>query len=656
MTTFNFPTVGIDIFTPSNLINDLTVVNALHVSDLRQSIIEIEKALIGATPLSYTNTNIIQDGYNIRLSLETLDYYTYSLGQQLGFIFNGFDGYLSRIDQIEGEFKAHRSENSDTDAYGYNVHGVIGSVVGTDNQQALTNKKLDSGTAHIGPKLITRSSLADSGNHQIEVYNASGALSAWVDEQGNAYFNGDLSIGGDGYIIDFQRITKHLIVDGYTIFGDDPSLDYTTITGPLTVKGTIALPTLDITASGNITGNGSNVTLGDSTGLLDLNFASTDVSGDAYIHGTLTASGPVNLGDTVGTDIITIKGTVLHTFGDIYSSGGFRTLGTKFRVESDTTTIDTSQLTINSLNTTMGGIFFDGYNGNITADGYSYSFGYYPSRATNSFVVNATTQIEDLTIVNDIQVATGTITTSNLVASAATIAGPLVIQDSSEGTIGDVWTSQDASGTGAWQTFSVLRWRTLVTNGLTVTTTAGTTPLVPTGFYDALDNDEIFVNTAGGPFTINLPASPLLGARMRFIDHNGSWSSINRAIIFPRSTNIIKTFTSPADVSIAADTIIITSHGLVTGNRGTLTTTGSLPGGLTTSTDFFVIVVNSNTIRFATSLANAQSNIFINLTSLGSGVQTFTTGTIQGAAFLELDVPGGWAEIMFNGVEWRVIS
>lgn len=79
-------------------------------------------------------------------------------------------------------------------------------------------------------------------------------------------------------------------------------------------------------------------------------------------------------------------------------------------------------------------------------------------------------------------------------------------------------------------------------------------------------------------------------------------------------------------VNVASNFITINIHKLTTGTVGQLTTTGTLPAGLSLATDYYVIVVNANAIQFATSLANAQAGIPVTMTDQGSlgAVNTFT--------------------------------
>lgn len=91
-----------------------------------------------------------------------------------------------------------------------------------------------------------------------------------------------------------------------------------------------------------------------------------------------------------------------------------------------------------------------------------------------------------------------------------------------------------------------------------------------------------------------------------------------------------KTFAS-TDVSTVNDTATITGHGFSTGDKFQLTTSGALPTGLSTSTDYFAIVVDANTIGFASSLANALIGTKIDLTGVGSGTNTVVITALAGA-------------------------
>jgi hypothetical protein len=90
-------------------------------------------------------------------------------------------------------------------------------------------------------------------------------------------------------------------------------------------------------------------------------------------------------------------------------------------------------------------------------------------------------------------------------------------------------------------------------------------------------------------------------------------------------TNVETNVGVASTVAVLANTITIASHGLVTGLKGQLTTTGgTLPTGVTTGTDYFVIYVDENTIKLAASLADALAGTPKDLTNQGSEGETFT--------------------------------
>ena len=63
---------------------------------------------------------------------------------------------------------------------------------------------------------------------------------------------------------------------------------------------------------------------------------------------------------------------------------------------------------------------------------------------------------------------------------------------------------------------------------------------------------------------------------------------------------------------------------ILTGTRVRLTTTTTLPGGLATATDYYVIRVTDTTFKLATSYANAVAGTAINITDAGTGTHTVT--------------------------------
>lgn len=63
---------------------------------------------------------------------------------------------------------------------------------------------------------------------------------------------------------------------------------------------------------------------------------------------------------------------------------------------------------------------------------------------------------------------------------------------------------------------------------------------------------------------------------------------------------------------------------ILTGTRVQLTTTTTLPGGLATATNYYVIKVTDSTCKLATSYANAIAGTAIDITSAGTGTHTMS--------------------------------
>jgi len=85
------------------------------------------------------------------------------------------------------------------------------------------------------------------------------------------------------------------------------------------------------------------------------------------------------------------------------------------------------------------------------------------------------------------------------------------------------------------------------------------------------------------------------------------------------------TFTADAATDICTSAKDIESYNIITGTAVTLTTTGTLPAGLATATNYFIIHVSSTTFKLATTLANADAGTAIDITDAGLGTHTFAT-------------------------------
>lgn len=100
------------------------------------------------------------------------------------------------------------------------------------------------------------------------------------------------------------------------------------------------------------------------------------------------------------------------------------------------------------------------------------------------------------------------------------------------------------------------------------------------------------------------------------------------------------TFNTPSTAGVNSkvnpvlNTISITAHGYPSGLKLQASSSGTLPAGLSTSTDYFVILVDANTIQLASSLSNAQAGTAIDITGYGtnSATGTLTPTTLAGGS------------------------
>lgn len=99
--------------------------------------------------------------------------------------------------------------------------------------------------------------------------------------------------------------------------------------------------------------------------------------------------------------------------------------------------------------------------------------------------------------------------------------------------------------------------------------------------------------------------------------------------IFNQSGSNVKTFDGDNDVDDANDTITINTHGFTTADKVTYTDGGNTAiSGLSDGGTFYVIVVDSNTIKLAASESNANANTAINITGTSGAGHKLTFGTM----------------------------
>lgn len=79
-----------------------------------------------------------------------------------------------------------------------------------------------------------------------------------------------------------------------------------------------------------------------------------------------------------------------------------------------------------------------------------------------------------------------------------------------------------------------------------------------------------------------------------------------------------------ADVSVGADTITLTAHGMANDTAVTLTSSGTLPGGFSSGTTYYVVSTAANTFQLSATVGGAAVNI---TSAAGGGTHRATTGS-----------------------------
>jgi len=91
------------------------------------------------------------------------------------------------------------------------------------------------------------------------------------------------------------------------------------------------------------------------------------------------------------------------------------------------------------------------------------------------------------------------------------------------------------------------------------------------------------------------------------------------------------------NVDFANNELDLTGHGLEDGDGPLqLTTTGTLPTGLSTLTDYYVIKAGDDAIQLATSLVNAMAGTAVTFSDIGAGTHTLTSTSDSETAGAEI--------------------
>ncbi len=156
----------------------------------------------------------------------------------------------------------------------------------------------------------------------------------------------------------------------------------------------------------------------------------------------------------------------------------------------------------------------------------------------------------------------------------------------------------------------------LVTIGGTMNTngaaTTGRRAIVSTAVMNALQSDPVI---ASGDYHDQLQR----GSSIRSLVNIAGFERIDEYPDMPTNNNTAQTFT--AAVSNICTKV---AHGLLTGDQVRLTTTTTLPAGLSLATDYYVIYLTADTFSLATSVVNATAGTAVDITDTGTGTHTIT--------------------------------
>jgi hypothetical protein len=116
---------------------------------------------------------------------------------------------------------------------------------------------------------------------------------------------------------------------------------------------------------------------------------------------------------------------------------------------------------------------------------------------------------------------------------------------------------------------------------------------------------------------------------------------------------IVKTFNPRTAIDLNLSAFKLTSHGFLTGTkvRYSIGDAATVITGLTDDTDYYVVVINRDYLRLATSEANSESGVTLTVSDFGTGVgHSFTTSQINGNITGAGSVSVASGSVLVNGL------
>lgn len=113
---------------------------------------------------------------------------------------------------------------------------------------------------------------------------------------------------------------------------------------------------------------------------------------------------------------------------------------------------------------------------------------------------------------------------------------------------------------------------------------------------------------------------------------------------------------SATDINLTTNVFTEVAHGFVTGLKVQVTTSTTLPTGISGSTDYFIVKVDADTFKLSDTLAHALAGTnIIDVTAYGAGNQTFTPVAIAGGS-IELQKSNDGTNFVIEGSATNVTA
>ena len=202
---------------------------------------------------------------------------------------------------------------------------------------------------------------------------------------------------------------------------------------------------------------------------------------------------------------------------------------------------------------------------------------------------------------------TAEITTVTFPAVASATQADYVHFTAQDGTKYAVWLDIDANGTAPTGALYVAADTQIEVDVVTGDTDAQVATKVKAAIGTSMDADFTVGTPSGADITFTqLKTGAVTDVAPKSADDGGAGSI----------TKSVGTAGSDGGVNISTNAMTATSHGFLTGDR--VYVSGTLPAGLTAGV-YYIIKVDANTVKLASSQANALAGTAVDITDYGAG-------------------------------------